>query len=94
MVATVPAAAETQGLEGRVGVEFDVTPTGDVVELVVTGSEPAGVFDEAALAAVSRWRYANDPERETVRVTEQIDFSIGDVLWQLQPPRRRKRTLH
>jgi TonB family protein len=81
-----PKAAEVQGLEGHIRIEFDVTPAGDVVEPIVTESEPAGVFDDAALAAVSRWRYASDPQRETVRVTEQIDFSIGDLLWQLQPP--------
>jgi protein TonB len=40
-----------------VQVRFAVTPTGGVRDAVVVASEPGTVFDQAALAAVARWRY-------------------------------------
>lgn len=52
-----PAAALAAGQEGWVDLEFTVTPTGTVEDVQVTGSSPAGVFDEAASDALSRWRF-------------------------------------
>jgi len=80
-----PIDAEVRGVEGHVDVEFDVTADGEVTAATVTAAEPSGVFDRAALDAVQRWRYGRDPDRGTAHVTERIEFSIGDALWQLQP---------
>lgn len=52
-----PPAAKTDGIEGRVTVVYDIEVDGRVTHLSVVSSEPAGVFDQAALAAVSRWKF-------------------------------------
>lgn len=55
-----PRAASRDHLEGSVEIAFTVSKDGTVKDASVIKAEPAGVFDEAALAAVRRWRY--DPE--------------------------------
>ncbi|MDP6376614.1 MAG: energy transducer TonB [Pseudomonadales bacterium] len=52
-----PEDARTAGVEGSVVVRYDLSNRGEVRNLWVVHSEPPGVFDEAALAAVARWRY-------------------------------------
>jgi TonB family protein len=74
-----PAAARERGIAGYVDVEFAVTPLGDVQNARVTASQPTGVFDNAALAAVARWRYPSDPEREPQTVTRRLDFRPADA---------------
>ena len=43
---------------GWVDVSFGIDAEGRTTALQVNGAEPAGVFEEAALAAVRRWRFA------------------------------------
>lgn len=38
-------------------VRYDVTAEGAVANPVIVESEPAGTFDAAALASLSRWRF-------------------------------------
>jgi protein TonB len=52
-----PPRAAARGIEGWVRCQFNITPAGGVVDAVVTDSEPRGMFDRAALEAVSRWKY-------------------------------------
>ena len=52
-----PARAQARGLEGWVQIQFAVTPTGMVRDPVVVAAEPQGIFEEAALKAIARWRY-------------------------------------
>lgn len=52
-----PAEARAKGIEGHVLVEFSVTPEGTTDSFLVLESEPPGVFDRAALAALYHWRY-------------------------------------
>lgn len=52
-----PARAQSRGLEGWVQVRFTITPTGTVANPMVVNAEPKGMFDEAALKAIARWRY-------------------------------------
>jgi protein TonB len=40
-----------------VSLEFTVTETGEIRDILVTDSEPSGVFDASAMDAVSQWRY-------------------------------------
>lgn len=80
-----PAQAETQGIEGHVTIEFDVTAEGSVENLSVVESQPAGLFDDAALDAVRRWRYPSAPDRDAIHISERLEFSIDDMLWQLRP---------
>jgi TonB family protein len=83
--AEYPPQAQRDGREGYVTVEFDVTPEGSVDNAEVVESEPAELFDRAALEAVRRWRYAPDERRAATRLTERIDFSLSDMIWRLQP---------
>lgn len=53
-----PRNAAARRLPGWVDVAFAVDASGRTREVRVVGAEPPGVFDEAALAAVRRWRFA------------------------------------
>jgi protein TonB len=64
-----PGAAE-RGIQGWVQVRFSVTPTGIVRDAVIVASEPGAVFDQAALAAVARWRY--NPRVESGLAVERV----------------------
>jgi TonB family protein len=52
-----PPEARANRVEGWVEVGFTVTPTGEVAGAQVRAASPAGIFDEAALAALSQWRF-------------------------------------
>ncbi|TLY63723.1 MAG: TonB family protein [Gammaproteobacteria bacterium] len=52
-----PLEARKHGLEGWVDVQFLVNPDGSVGDVTVVGAQPVGVFEQAALDAVRRWRY-------------------------------------
>ena len=52
-----PARAANRHIEGWVKVEFTVQTDGSVDDAVVISAEPEEIFDEAALAAISKWRF-------------------------------------
>ena len=52
-----PESARVQRLEGFVTLAFDVTASGNVDNVRVINSEPAGVFDNAAIAALRDWQF-------------------------------------
>jgi TonB family protein len=52
-----PARAETGKIEGWVELEFTVTERGEVRDIKVRAANPPGVFDRAAVGALSHWRY-------------------------------------
>jgi protein TonB len=52
-----PRAALRRGVEGSVLLEFSVDGSGNVVSPRVIESTPRGVFDAAALEALSKWKY-------------------------------------
>ena len=52
-----PREALAKELRGVVRVRYTIGTDGRVKDALVTSSEPAGVFDEVALAAVRRWRF-------------------------------------
>ena len=77
-----PPAAQADGIEGRVVVRYDVTAQGRVRNAVVVDSQPPGVFEAAALAAVRSWIFKPRLSRgEAVpalgRVSE-VRFQLGD----------------
>jgi len=78
-----PANASTQGVEGSVTLEFTVNSFGTVEGARVVESDPVGVFDASAIAAVQRWRYSSDTEREAMAVTERLEFNLSDVVWEI-----------
>jgi TonB family protein len=76
-----PAQAQQRGIEGSVTVTFTVNPFGDTQDVRVSAAQPSGVFDLAAVSAVSRWRYPADGNREPVSLTETLEFSIDDFIF-------------
>jgi TonB family protein len=76
-----PANAQERGTGGWVDLAFTVRVDGSITDLSVTGAEPAGIFEQAAMAAVRRWRY--QPVRRDGRAVEQrarlrLRFAIED----------------
>lgn len=60
-----PARALERRVDGRVELMFTVRPDGSVADLRVVDAAPAGVFDQAALQAARRWRFAPIPVAAT-----------------------------
>jgi protein TonB len=65
-----PPRAISGQIEGWVRVQFSVTPIGTVRDAFVVDSEPSGVFEEAALKAIARWRY--NPKVEGGEAVERV----------------------
>jgi TonB family protein len=75
LLASVPDYPENaRGARGHVDVELTVNAAGQVESSRVVAAEPAGVFDRAALAAVSRWRYPAQTDRSPQTITERLEF--------------------
>ena len=67
-----PYGALARGVEGSVLLEYTVDERGRVVAPRVIQATPPGVFDRAALKALSRWRYepnGSEPTTMKVRLT-------------------------
>lgn len=79
-----PEAAAAAGIEGHVDVAFTIALDGTVTNAEVVAAEPAGVFENAALAAVSRWRYTR-PAEAPLSHSERVEFSLGDDILSLTP---------
>jgi TonB family protein len=54
---TFPVSARDRGLSGWVDVQFVVKSDGLVSDVIITGAEPVGLFEQAAVDAVRKWRY-------------------------------------
>lgn len=64
-----PFAALRHGVEGWVVLEYTVNERGQVIKPRIIEATPPGVFDRAALKALSRWRYeARNAEPTTMKV--------------------------
>ena len=72
-----PPAA--MGSEGQVEVSYTVTPLGRVEDARVTAAEPPGLFEQAALTAIARWRYDADDTRPAVEMSHRFDFTPDDA---------------
>jgi TonB family protein len=78
---TYPMKARERGTEGWVDIEFTVNKDGATQDGVVKSAEPAGVFDRAALQAVSRWRYEPRVVNGSAidqRVSARLRFKLAD----------------
>ena len=78
-----PVEAKRNGIEGYVVVIYDVTIKGQVENLRIESAEPQGIFDEAALAAVSAWQFkpprVNGVEERFFNVRSKVGFQIGET---------------
>lgn len=52
-----PIAAQTRGIEGHCLVEYTVTVTGTVKDVVVIEAEPSRIFNKASIEAALRFKY-------------------------------------
>lgn len=52
-----PRGAERRKIEGHVVVTYSVDTEGKVSNVTVAKAVPEGVFDDAAMKAVSKWKY-------------------------------------
>jgi len=76
-----PPQARMRRLEGEVQVEFVVTAEGAVTEASVVHAEPAGVFEDAVLHTVRRWRFEpglKDGRPVAVRVRQRMTFKLDE----------------
>lgn len=77
-----PQRALSRGIEGWVQVQFTISETGAVIDPIVVDSSPKGIFDDAALKAISRWRYNPKIEGavavQRVGVQTIIRFTLED----------------
>lgn len=74
-----PDRARKKGISGRVVLSVLIDASGNVSDVRVVESEPPGVFDEAAVAAVKTWRfqpamYEGNPV--AIRVTQPLSFGF------------------
>lgn len=74
-----PEHARVRGIEGRVIIEYVIDENGVPTDLQVVDADPPGLFERAALRAVSAWRYqpalrygkpVKSPEAEAVLLFE------------------------
>ena len=76
-----PARARSKNIEGYVVLSMLIDKDGRVDGLKVLESEPPGVFDEAAMAAVEGWVFAPAKYKGmpvAMRATQRIPFKIGN----------------
>lgn len=72
-----PEPARRKSIEGAVELEFLVSSGGSVTDVRVTKSDPPGVFDRAAIHAVSHWHYCPRTESQNSRV--QLAFKLSEA---------------
>jgi protein TonB len=75
-----PSQARMRSMEGFVVVEFIVRPDGSVSDIDVTESQPGDLFTDAAVRAVSRWRFtpgSKQGQAVSTRVRQKITFSLN-----------------
>ena len=70
-----PPDALERGLSGTVDLEFTVAPTGEVTDIAIQAAEPHGVFEQAAVAALSHSRY-RPVERDGVAIAQRARIRL------------------
>lgn len=69
-----PLSALNRRIEGSVEISFTIQPDGRTGAATLVSSQPAGVFDDAALAAVARLRFEPSGQVHTARRT--LNFKL------------------
>jgi protein TonB len=76
-----PYQATRRRIEGWVRVSFLVTETGSVEDIVLLESEPEGIFDRAAIRAVSKWKFKPrivDGQPVAARAEQVVEFRLNE----------------
>ncbi|WP_454832352.1 energy transducer TonB [Pseudoxanthomonas wuyuanensis] len=71
-----PLPALRGRIEGAVEVAFDIQPDGSVRNARMLSATPEGVFDAAALAVATRWRF--EPSGQSHRSRRTVRFRLPD----------------
>ncbi len=74
-----PTRAASRHIEGWVTVEFTVQTDGSVDDAVVVGAEPEDIFDDAALTAISKWKFKEkivNGIAVTQRAVQKLQFKL------------------
>ncbi|MFT7654871.1 MAG: protein TonB [Candidatus Azotimanducaceae bacterium] len=78
-----PVGAREQGIEGYVELAYDVAISGEVYNVRVVSADPAGLFEKAAIKAISVWRFAPAREKGALVVSKNrvstIRFKLGET---------------
>lgn len=69
-----PPRAASRNIEGWVLVRFTITAAGTVRDPVVIDAQPKGYFEDAAVKAISRWRY--NPKVEGGVAVERVGMQV------------------
>ena len=75
-----PSKAEAKKMQGWVDVEFTVLETGKVKDVAVRAASIPGLFEDAAVKAVSQWRYQpilRDARPVPVRTQIRVRFTLS-----------------
>lgn len=70
-----PKNALADKVNGSVTMSFSIGIDGRVSNIVVTEASPAGVFDQAAITALSQWRYGN-LAKPLSNILTRFDFEL------------------
>ncbi len=74
-----PPRALRAGIEGSVTVEFTIDTSGAVKDIEVVNADPPGVFEQAVMQAIRRWKFAPemvDGKPVEKRARQDIKFSL------------------
>lgn len=77
---TYPPRAKAKGIQGYVLMSLLISPTGDVERVKVLEANPAGVFDDTAVAGVKNWKFEPATyQGEAVRVwaRQRVRFDLA-----------------
>jgi len=76
-----PYRARRMNISGKVEIQFEVGRDGSVSQIEILDSTPPGVFDDAVLAAVRRWRFQPGElmgDAVRTRMTRTIVFNLEE----------------
>lgn len=76
-----PARAQRKLQEGYVDLQFTSTATGEVKDITVVAAQPEGVFDDAAVRALKRWKFKPkeiDGQAVDQRLALRMRFELAD----------------
>ncbi|MDA3933909.1 MAG: energy transducer TonB [Gammaproteobacteria bacterium] len=77
-----PQAAAQNHIEGWVTIEFVISAAGTVTEAKIIASQPAHVFDQAALEAIEKWTFQPSIANGRAvprRAAQTINFNLAEA---------------
>ncbi len=74
-----PDIAKKAGVEGMVVIQIVIDEKGNVLEAVVVLASPSGIFEDAALEAIYKWKFTPAMQRDNpikVQMAQRIIFRL------------------